>query len=132
MGGPPDGRRGGTAEYDRRVRVNERDTAAADQLSERAGISGDTRRDAGEPAGTHQPAAQHAERSDQHLDTRSTQLVFQLARLGEHDDRLVAAAVEVGGDQLELAVRAVAAARGVDEKDWTRQDAACRVFAAPL
>ena len=64
-----------------------------------------------------QRTPQHAERPHQHLDPVGLEIVRQLAARRQHNDRLVAVAVEAAGDQPQLAIRAVASARGVDEQD---------------
>ena len=100
--------------------MHERDAAAADQRPERARVASQRAGDGREPGRVHQLAAQHAQRPREHLDAGPLELVRELAAIREHDDRLIARAVEPGGDQRELAIGSVAPARGVDQQDGAR------------
>ncbi|HWC87744.1 MAG TPA: hypothetical protein VG388_14495 [Solirubrobacteraceae bacterium] len=77
------------------------------------GSGGDRR----QPARREQRPAHDRERADEDLDAGIGEVAGELATVGKDDERRIAGAVEPGGDERELAVRAVAAARGMQQQD---------------
>ena len=89
---------------------------ASDQRPQRSAIAGQRGRQRSQSPGVDKLAAQDAQRADQDLDPGCPQVLGQATGGGEDDDRHVAVRVQAAGDQGQLAVGAVATARGVQEQ----------------
>jgi hypothetical protein len=96
--------------------MHELDLPSPNQPPQRDRILDGSRRDCGGPRGSRELATDHSQRAYEHLDPRAFQRRAELANRRQHDDRDVPATVEPRRDQLELAVRPVAAARGVQKQ----------------
>ena len=104
--------------------MHQRHVALADQPPKRERIANDggRHREAAAWVCQHSPDDAHA--MHHHLDPGRLEIGAERAVLRDDNQRPVSVRVKAGGDQLELAVRAVAARRGVDVQNGARAQTA--------